>query len=139
MYIVSTCDYCSKRTDKEYLARVKFDKNNINFYCPTCLPQVKENVKSIYWIQEQGYEIDYPYRKVDPGIDDLNQIDNLLEGMEYGWNLSFVTQQPSKSSYELIIGTVHFLDYQKNEIRVQDLHGKNHNLKATSIVGIQKA
>lgn len=61
------CTYCGKKFSKEVLRPLKDDDNpKLNrVYCPRCLPEVEDNVKSLPWVKNNRMERikNYVYRE----------------------------------------------------------------------------
>lgn len=61
------CTYCGKKFSKEELMPLKDDDNPKlkRVYCPRCLPEVEDNVKSLPWVKNNRMERikSYVYRK----------------------------------------------------------------------------
>lgn len=52
------CIYCGKQFPKDELKPVKNDDNpKLNrVYCPRCLPEVEENIKTLPWVKNNMME-----------------------------------------------------------------------------------
>lgn len=56
------CDWCAKWEEPEYAARVYFGiDTHPNTYCRNCLEIVKENMKDVPHVKENGIRVDYPF------------------------------------------------------------------------------
>jgi hypothetical protein len=106
------------------------DRGNIKW---TCL-MLPEHVKLlINYIKEEYYDIQEPILD-EQQLEEINSL--ILESMEFNFPLSINVFKNKRLIS--IKGIIHFIDVNKQELRIIDSNNNLHILKATSIKDVQK-
>jgi YolD-like protein len=106
------------------------DRGNIK-WTSLMLP---EHVKLLRkYINEEYYEIPEPILD-EQQLAEINTL--ILESMEFNFPLSFTIYKNKR--FVVIQGNIHFIDVNKQELRIIDFDNHLHILKAASIKYVQK-